>query len=109
MRYVTRCTIASLLLLGVLGGISSVSAQSSSAQSGPPPATVEKPQLHEIGPVTGHGPVTRPPIHTNYECQMNSCTCVGAKDCGTMGSDHVCMEGTFRGDATGGTCTEKKV
>ena len=45
-----------------------------------------------------------PPKHVNYTCSMGTCTCTNAKDCGTMGADHVCVEGTFRQ----GTCTEKK-
>jgi|HubBroStandDraft_5_1064220.scaffolds.fasta_scaffold135568_2 hypothetical protein len=104
MRAVTRFTIASVLLLSALGAVSF--AATSTTQNSTPPVAVEKTQLHPIGPVTVHG---HGPIHTNYECKMNSCTCVGASDCGTMGADHVCMEGTFRGDAVGGSCTEKKV
>ena len=106
MSAVTRFTIVSVLLLGILGAVSSVSAESSPGQGSPPPVAVDKAQLHSIGPVTVHG---HGPIHTNYECKMNSCTCIGSQDCGTMGADHVCAEGTFRGDTTGGTCTEKKV
>jgi hypothetical protein len=38
-------------------------------------------------------------------CSQNVCTCVGPKDCGIMGGDHVCMEGTFNN----GRCTLKKI
>lgn len=45
--------------------------------------------------------------HPTYECSVGTCTCKGSSDCGIMGADHVCKEGTFSGTITGGTCTEK--
>jgi hypothetical protein len=114
MRVIKRRTVASALLLGILtgNGVLSASAQSpnnSSTPSGASPGEVQGAQERVIAPGLGQSPGTQPPKHEKYECKMNSCTCLGAKDCGVMGADHVCMEGTFHGDAVGGSCTEKKI
>jgi hypothetical protein len=64
-------------------------------------AQTTNPNVHSP---SGHTISVPPQKHSNYTCTGGTCTCTNAKDCATMGADHVCVEGTF----SKGTCTEKK-
>ena len=110
MRTIITCNLASALLLGVLtfGGIAIAADENSKL----PPSAHDKAAVgHAIPAKPGKvpsGPKKLGPI--KYECKMDQCTCSTPADCGVMGGDHVCTDGTFKGDSKtgGGTCTLKK-
>jgi hypothetical protein len=95
MRTFKRCTLCVLLASMFVGNgtpLASAQTKHRAIHSG---ITKGSGTLLTIGPV-------------KYECSMGQCTCVNPKDCGVMGADHVCKEGTFASQGGGGgACTEK--
>jgi hypothetical protein len=115
MREIPSCNFASALMIGVLifSGIAIAGDEDSKKIDAPtaPPTHDKVAAEHAVPAHSGKvpkGPKTLGPVL--YECTAGQCTCSTPADCGVMGGDHVCADGTFKTDTktAGGSCMLKK-
>jgi|SRR5689334_16561345 hypothetical protein len=104
MRATRPCSVISALLLSLIAGNSLPSAFGQTPQERFIPAPVRPGEL----PGSNAPPVLPGSTAVPYECIQGTCSCSSLKDCGSMGSDHICKEGTFTaGPGNTGSCKEK--